>query len=208
MIVVKAHVEKVFDGELVYFPQGVKESFPKNATVQALNLAGYCGTPLFNSKGHIVGNLAIMDQNPLSLNAQDRALLEVFAARAGAELERKRAQEALQESQERYRALYDEAPLMYFTIDEQLTILSVNKFGANMLGYTHDELVGQSVMTVVDSEDQHTVSRGISECFHLLEPGFSKSFSKGEKRWHAALGAKNGTINCWAESAANVVIVL
>ena len=173
--------EQVFAGEPVYFPQAVQELFPKNPTVKALNLAGYCGTPLFNSQGAIVGNLAIMDQKALNLNAQDRSLLKVFAARAGAELERKRAQEALQESQERYRALYDEAPLMYFTIDEHLTILSVNKFGANMLGYAHDELVGQSVMTVVDPEDQHTVSRAIAECFTSLSQASRKVFRKVKK---------------------------
>ena len=147
--------EKVFDGHPEFFPQGVQELFPKNPTVKALNLEGYCGTPLFNSKGAIVGNLAIMAQKPLSMNAQAQSLLQVFAARAGAELERKRAQEALQESQERYRVLYDEAPLMYFTVDVHLRILSVNKFGANMLGYTNEELVGQAVMTVAGSANRN-----------------------------------------------------
>jgi PAS domain S-box-containing protein len=173
--------EKVFDGHPVYFPQGVQELFPKNPTVQALNIEGYCGIPLFNSKGAIVGNLAIMDQKPLSLNAQDQSLLQVFAARAGAELERKRAQEALLESQERYRVLYDEAPLMYFTVDAHLRILSVNKFGANMLGYTNEELVGQSAMTVVDPEDQEIFCREIEGCFTSLKQPSKKVFRKIKK---------------------------
>ena len=145
--------EKVFEGEAVYISQGVQSLFPKNPTVKTLHLESYCGTPLFNSKGEIVGNLAIMDHKPLNMNAQDQSLLQVFAARAGAELERKRAQEALQESEERYRALYDEAPLMYFTVDMDLKILSVNQFGAKMLEYDHEDLVGQSVQMVVDPED-------------------------------------------------------
>ena len=173
--------QKVFDGHAVYFPQGIQESFPKNPTVKALNLEGYCGTPLFNSKGAIVGNLAIMDQKPLSLNAPAQSLLQVFAARAGAELERKRAQEALQESQERYRALYDEAPLMYFTVDVHLRILSVNKFGANMLGYINEELVGQAVLTVVDPEDQEIFSREMEACFTSMKQASQKVFRKIKK---------------------------
>ncbi len=173
--------EKVFDGHPVYFPQGVQELFPNNPTVKALNIEGYCGTPLFNSKGDIVGNLAIMDQQPLSMNAQDRSLLQVFAARAGAELERKRAQAALLESQERYRALYDEAPLMYFTVDSHLRILSVNNFGANMLGYTNEELVGQSAMTVVDPEDQEIFCREIEACFTSMNQASQKVFRKIKK---------------------------
>lgn len=173
--------EKVFDGHPVYFPLGVQELFPNNPTVKALNIEGYCGTPLFNFAGDIVGNLAIMDQKPLRMNAQDRALLKVFAARAGTELERKRAQEALQESQERYRALYDEAPLMYFTVDVHLTILSVNQFGANMLGYTNDELVGQSMMTVLAPEDQAIFRREIGMCFTFLNQASQKVFRKVKK---------------------------
>ncbi len=173
--------EKVFDGHPVYFAQGVQELFPLNPTVKALGLDSYCGTPLFNSEGIIVGNLAIMDQKPLSMNAQDRSLLEVFAARAGAEVERKRAQEALQESQKRYRVLYDEAPLMYFTVDAHLRVLSVNKFGANILGYTIEELVGQSAMTVIHPEDQEIFRREIEACFTSMNQASQKVFRKIKK---------------------------
>jgi PAS domain S-box-containing protein len=173
--------EKVFSGHPVYFPQGVQELFPKNQTVKVLNVEGYCGTPLFNSEGDIVGNLAIMDHKPLSMNAQDQSLLQVFAARAGAELERKRAQEALQKSQERYRVLYDEAPLMYFTVDAHLRILSVNKFGANMLGYTNEELVGMSAMIVVDPDDQEIFCREIEACFTSMNQASQKIFRKVKK---------------------------
>ncbi len=173
--------EKVFEGHPVYFSQGVQELFPKNQTVKALNLESYCGTPLFNSEGDIVGNLAIMDQKPLSMNAQDQSLLQVFAARAGAELERKRAQEALQESEERYRALYDEAPLMYFTVDEHLKVLSVNQFGANMLKYENEDLVGHSVMMVVDPEDQEIFRQEIEQCFTSMNQASQKVFRKVKK---------------------------
>ena len=59
--------------------------------------------------------------------------------------ERKRAETALQESDARYRALYHDNPSMYFTVDAAGTVLSVNDFGAQQLGYTPAELVGQSV---------------------------------------------------------------
>jgi PAS domain S-box-containing protein len=173
--------EKVFEGHPVYFPQKVQELFPKNPTVKALNLESYGGTPLFNSEGVVVGNLAIMDKKPLSLSAQDQSLLQIFADRAGAELERKRAQEALQKTQERYRVLYNEAPLMYFTVDEHLRILSVNKFGANMLGYTNEELVGQSAMTVIHPEDQEKFSREIETCFTSMNKDYPRIFRKIKK---------------------------
>ncbi len=173
--------EKVFEGHPVYFPQGVQELFPKNPTVKALNLEGYCGSPLFNSEGEVVGNLAIMDEKPLNLNAQDRSLVQIFAARAGAELERKRALEALQESQERYRVLYDQSPLTYFTVDSQLTILSVNQFGAALLGYAVPELVGQSILSVLDPADHTVFLREFKKSFAAVNQISQKEFRKVKK---------------------------
>jgi DNA-binding NtrC family response regulator len=44
---------------------------------------------------------------------------------------RRRAEEALRQSEERYRALYEDNPSMYFTMDGEGTVLSVNLFGAH-----------------------------------------------------------------------------
>lgn len=57
--------------------------------------------------------------------------------------QRRRAEAALMESEARYRALYENIPLMYFTLDADGTVLSVNAQGAEQLGYSREELVGQ-----------------------------------------------------------------
>ena len=149
----KGPCEDVLGGETVYVAQGAQGLFPHSPTVQSLGIQGYFGTPLLSSQEEVVGHLAIMDHKPLNMSIQEQSLVQVFAARAGAELERKYAQEALEESQGRYRALYDQAPLMYFTVDANLLVLSVNQFGADLLGYSISDLVGQPVLNVVHSED-------------------------------------------------------
>ncbi len=78
--------------------------------------------------------------------------------------ERKRAEEALRDSEARYRALYDDNPSMYFTVHPQGTVLSVNQFGAEQLGYTVDDLVGQSVLQVVYDEDRKAVVQQLAAC--------------------------------------------
>jgi PAS domain S-box-containing protein len=158
--------EKVFEGKPVYVPQGAQDIFPGNETVKSLRIEGYWGIPLLSSTGEVVGNLAIMDQQVLNVHSLDDSLLKVFAARAGTELERKRAQEALQASEERYRALYDQTPLMYFTVDAHLRVLSVNQFGADLLGYGVNELVGTSALAVVHEEDQPLVQLAVEQSLH------------------------------------------
>ncbi len=83
--------------------------------------------------------------------------------------ERKLAEEALRASEERYRALYQDNPTMYFTVDAQGTILSVNQFGAEQLGYSVEELVGQPVLKVFYEQDKSDVSEQLSSC--LSKPG-------------------------------------
>ena len=77
---------------------------------------------------------------------------------------RKRAEEALRDSEARYRALYDDNPSMYFTVHPEGTVLSVNQFGAEQLGYTVDDLVGQSVLQVIYDEDRKAVVQQLAAC--------------------------------------------
>jgi PAS domain S-box-containing protein len=78
--------------------------------------------------------------------------------------ERKRAEEALRASEEQWRAVFENNPTMYFMVDALGTILSVNPFGAEQLGYTVDTLIGQSVLKVFAEEDWDTVRQSVERC--------------------------------------------
>jgi len=75
---------------------------------------------------------------------------------------REKAEEAKRLSEERYRILYNENPSMYFTIAEDLTVLSVNQHGAGELGYKPDDLIGKSVLTVVHPQDRAGVRKQLA----------------------------------------------
>ncbi len=53
------------------------------------------------------------------------------------------AREALRESEDRFRALFDQAPSPYQSLDEEGRILMVNQAWLNGLGYSHEEVVGK-----------------------------------------------------------------
>jgi len=82
--------------------------------------------------------------------------------------ERKRAEEALRHSEERYRTLYEDNPSMYFTVDPAGTVLSVNQYGCEQLGYTAPELVGQSVLKVFHDEDKESALQYVAHCVKNL----------------------------------------
>ncbi|MGH7600174.1 MAG: PAS domain S-box protein, partial [bacterium] len=85
-----------------------------------------------------------------------------ISARQQAEVELQRRFLQIQHSEERYRALYDDNPAMYFTVAGDGKILSVNQFGADQLGYKAEELVGQSVLNVFYEEDKATAQQNLA----------------------------------------------
>lgn len=54
---------------------------------------------------------------------------------------------------EPYRSLYENLPFMYFVLAGDLSIVSVNRFGAEQLGYSAAELVGQPVQEIIHPDD-------------------------------------------------------
>ena len=52
--------------------------------------------------------------------------------------------QALQESEQKFRMLFDQAPLSYQSLDENGTIIEVNKTWLDVLGYERDEVLGRN----------------------------------------------------------------
>ena len=67
-------------------------------------------------------------------------------------------------SAEHYKLLYEHTPSMSFALDPAGTVLSVNRFGAEQLGYTPEELMEKSVLLVFDPADHETVRSQLLLC--------------------------------------------
>jgi signal transduction histidine kinase len=87
--------ERVLGGEMCYYPREIQALFPRDLDLVALSAQSYLGVPLFHSGGEVIGHLAVLDSRPMEEEQRRKAILKIFATRAGAELERKRAETAL-----------------------------------------------------------------------------------------------------------------
>ncbi|MGB7573040.1 MAG: PAS domain S-box protein, partial [Thermodesulfobacteriota bacterium] len=67
--------------------------------------------------------------------------------------DRKKAEETLKKSEERFKELYDDAPIGYFEYNTDGCITSVNRTELEMLGYSVEEMVGQPPWKFVVEED-------------------------------------------------------
>lgn len=127
--------------------------------------------------------------NELEMKVEERTekLAETNESLRGEIIERKRAEEALRAGEKQYRALYEDNPSMYFTLDAEGKVLSVNRFGIEQLGYTAEELIGQSVLKVFYEDDKQIALEQFNIC--LKNPGqifrweFRKSRKDGSVLW-------------------------
>ncbi|MDD5094200.1 MAG: PAS domain S-box protein [Dehalococcoidia bacterium] len=77
--------------------------------------------------------------------------------------ERKRAQQELQRSEERYRELIDSSIDAVICIDDQMKILVWNQSATRIFGYTREEILGQSLLQIVPQRYQQAKMSGISQ---------------------------------------------
>ena len=103
----------------------------------------------------------------------------------------------LRDSEEQWRAAFESNPTMYFVIDAACSTRSVNRFGAEQLGYSVNELVGQPVLPLFYEPDREAVQRHAAAC--LAQPGRTM-------RWEARKIRKDGTM-LWVRETASAVFL-
>jgi formate hydrogenlyase transcriptional activator len=164
--------------KLFYCRAGVQELFPECRSLRDLNAVSYMGTPLFNSAGRLIGSLCIIDKKPVDDERRAKSILEIFATRAAAEIERKRAEDALRESEERLARTEKFSLVMVTHADLEGRWLKVPPTLCELLGYSEAELLGSYSKNVTHPDD---FEAGWHQCQRLIR-GEIKSFDL-EKRY-------------------------
>ncbi len=136
--------EAALDGGFCYYPDRAQALFPTDQLLVDLGIHAYMAMPMSSADGSRPGLLALMHRGALRQPEQAKALLQVVVARAAAELERRRADAALIESESRFRSLFQGLDAGVVLQDGQDHILVSNPAAAQMLGSTNDQLHGGS----------------------------------------------------------------
>jgi PAS domain S-box-containing protein len=77
----------------VIVPEGVADRYPRDAGLRRRGVEGYVGTSLFAADGTSLGIMVVMFSNPVKRAEFCASVLELFAARAAAEIERDRSEQ-------------------------------------------------------------------------------------------------------------------
>ena len=123
--------ERVLNGETLRYSHSVQTYCPNVPVLEALKAESYIATPVIDQQGRILGHVGVVDTKPLSENTDtEELILKIFAARAGAELERKRTETALAKQVERYALLNEITQKIRNSLDSlQIFQTTVNQVG-------------------------------------------------------------------------------
>jgi diguanylate cyclase (GGDEF)-like protein/PAS domain S-box-containing protein len=102
-------------------------------------------TPIFATDGALLGTFALYSREVREAHADDIYLVDLATHVAGIAIERSRSREAAQESEDRYRDLFENAnePIGTVTMDDVFT--EVNTAFERVLGYSREELIGTNL---------------------------------------------------------------
>ena len=132
---------------LALAPEADPRTRPRNRCIHA----GYESVGLFpaRSGGEIIGLLQLNGRRAGRFTPELIAFYETLAQNIGLALRRTLDEESLRESEDKYRSLYDEAPVGYVELDCEGRIDRVNKKMLEMLGYTAMEMLGEPLWNFV-----------------------------------------------------------
>lgn len=103
----------------------------------------WLGVPLY-AGGKALGALVVQSYSPgVRFDAGHREMLRFVSTQIAMAIERKRAEEALRESERRYRSLYYNTPALLHSIDSNGRLISVSEYWLRVMGYTREEVIGR-----------------------------------------------------------------
>jgi len=138
------------------YPSGVQRLFPEDRLLVDRKVEGYVGTALLDSSGRALGLMVVLYNRPIANPKLAESVLQTFAVRAGAELERRRAEDRLRKSEARWRRVFENSAIGIALTDLDGRFLATNAAYQAMLGYTEEELRARSWLDVTHEDDRKT----------------------------------------------------
>ncbi len=109
----------------------------------------------------VIGILSIQSYTPDAYDQADLSTLQTLADHCGAALERMRAEQALRDSEQRFRDLFEGSPDAVFVEDPSGTVLDINPAACRLHGMTREELLGKNASDLVPAEQREAVAQNL-----------------------------------------------
>lgn len=160
--------ECTLKGNICVYPSDLRTIFPNDAELANHGWQSYAGAPLRDTAGNTIGVLAVMHRETLGNPDLVKSLLQVFSERASAELERKRAEEELRTSEQRFSNIFQSSPVAMFVtqVRGNYVVKDVNRAFEQLFLRDRNSVVGRNTMELglyCDTDDRAKVISTLKE---------------------------------------------
>ena len=111
---------------LVHYPDRILDLYPNDPDLRGAGAVSYMGVPLSDVDGSVLGHLAVLDVKPMPDDPIHRAMFEIFAGRAAAELRRLRVERQVRARQAQLAGLIESALDAIVQLDGELRVTGMN----------------------------------------------------------------------------------
>jgi PAS domain S-box-containing protein/putative nucleotidyltransferase with HDIG domain len=195
-------------GKSLLCTQAVHDELERQGEVKLLGAPSsiWLGVPLLVG-GKAIGAMVVQHySNPAAYTEREQHMLEFVSAQVATAIQSKQAEQALQDSHNRFRALIENSADAITLLDVQGRVLYDSPSAPGLLGYSPDDWIGRQVFTLIHPDDLLRI-QGILESI-VKEPGarvnsvFRLQHTSGAWLWIEAVAT-----NLLNEPGVNAIVV-
>lgn len=153
-------------GKPEWTPDISKDHFARAALAKKAGIRAAFAFPI-KVGDEVLGVMTFLDGKIRPPDTDQLRVMESIGHQIGQFVERKRAEKALQDSEERYRMLFNLLPYGGEILDINGNIVDCSPSTAKILGYDRDEIIGRRIRDFMDSDSLRT----FQEKFPLILKG-------------------------------------
>lgn len=160
--------ERTLEGDIFIMPANLRMHFPDSPAAGGIEWESYAGAPLRDKTNNVIGVLAVLHSDTIDNPDMVKSLLQVFSERASAELERKRAEEELRTSEQRFSRIFQSSPVAMFVnqMRGNHVIKDVNRAFELLFLRKRDAVIGKDTAELslyCEEADRATVIQDLSQ---------------------------------------------
>lgn len=165
----------------------VQQIFPDDEDLVDMKARSYVGTPLTDSKNNCLGHIALLDHGPMSHGEEILEILQIFASRTVAEIERIEADDQLRKKEHEQSDILNSMVDGVITFNQYGKILTFNQAAESIFEYSEPEILGKHISTVVPGiSDDKVITT--SKLLDLFSGGYDvKGLRKNKSEFYMRL---------------------
>ncbi len=132
--------KKAISGEFCYYDNNILGLYPDDDELKKYDAQSYLGIPIYNSKESVIGHLAVFHNESFKDISNYFPILQIFAQRAGSELERIEAEDELRRSHDQLEGAFDEIKALKQKLEKENIYLKEEI----KTEYNFEEIIGNS----------------------------------------------------------------